>query len=415
MFARVRGTEDLLDLTLHNFALRKISELLEVYDFSQIQTPILEFTNLFIRSLGTETDVVTKEMYTFNTRSGESICLRPEMTASTIRAFIEANIDKKPWKVFSFGSVFRHERPQKGRWREFSQVNMEVIGTKNIAQDAHFLKMLDRLFSEIFNLNNYVLKINFLGTKEDRALFTQNLYNYLKNIENEICETCKVRKEKNILRVFDCKNENCKLLYQQAPEIVEFLSSESREEWEKLLELLDILSVNYVYDKFLVRGLDYYNKTVFEFVSYSDQLGSQNSFCGGGRWDLAREFGLKHDIPSLGAAIGFGRLILLLEQNRDNLSVVPKPPLTVIIPMNSSLHSLALLLAYDLQYNNICTDIIFEEASISNMLRAANKMGAKYALILGEEEQKNNTITLKNMLYGDQKVIKQSEIIELLK
>lgn len=415
MFARVRGTEDLLDLSLQNFAIKKVSELLQTYDFSQIQTPILEFTNLFIRSLGTQTDVITKEMYTFTTSSGESICLRPEMTASTMRAFLEAGIDQKPWKVFSWGSVFRHERPQKGRWREFSQLNMEVIGTKNIAQDAHLLKMLDRLFSELFNLNNYVLKLNFLGNREERAVFSKKLYEYLKTIENDLCETCKVRMEKNILRVFDCKNEKCKALYQQAPELIDFLEEESKAEWERLKELLDILSVNYVYDKFLVRGLDYYNKTVFEFVSYSEQLGAQNTFCGGGRWELAREFGMKYDVPSLGAAIGIGRLIMLLEQNRENLSLSSKPPLNLILPYSQAQQSLALLLAYELQSHNLCVDVLLDEHSISNMLRTANKMGAKHVLILGEDEQKNNTVTLKNMISGEQKTLKQIEVAEFLK
>jgi len=414
MFQRVRGTEDILDLTLHNFVLEKAKALLATYNFTEIQTPILEPTSLFVRSLGTQTDVVTKEMYTFETSSGESICLRPEVTASTMRAFIEARPQPLPWKIFSYGPMFRHERPQKGRWRQFSQINMEIISSDEIAQDAQFIKMIDTFFGETLQLENYILKLNFLGTDEDRENYKKKLYKYLEKIEDKICETCKVRKEKNILRVFDCKKEECRKAYEKAPKITDSLSKESKEEWKNLQELLQLLSVNFIIDSSLVRGLDYYSKTVFEFVS--SDLGAQDAFCGGGRYDkLATELGSKEDSPSIGASIGMGRLLILVDKIKDKLAIPQKPALNVIIPMTEKQKSLALLLADNLQAEKLCTDVILEEASMKNMMRKANKMGAKYVLILGEDEQKTNSVTVKNMQTAESDTIKQVEAVDYLK
>jgi histidyl-tRNA synthetase len=414
MFKRVRGTEDILDLALHNFILETFKKHINAYNFSQIQTPILEPTNLFIRSLGEETDVVTKEMYTFQTSTDESICLRPEATASTMRAFIEAKPTPLPWKVFSYGPMFRHERPQKGRWRQFSQINMEIIGSNAIAQDANFIKMIDHFFNEKLNLENYILKINFLGTKNDREVYKKKLYTFLKKVDKSICNTCKIRKEKNILRVFDCKKKECKEAYLKAPKIIDSLSKTSTQEWENLQDLLAILSVNFVVDPTLVRGLDYYNKTVFEFSS--NELGAQDAFCGGGRYDdLAEELGSKEKFPSIGASIGMGRLLMLIEKMKDKLPLSQKPALHVIIPMSEQQQSLALLLADNMQAENICTDVILDEGSMKSMMRKANKMQANFVLILGEEEQKTNTVTIKDMQTGESQNIKQAKVVSFLK
>lgn len=414
MLARIRGTKDLLDLTLHNFVLEKAKKHFQVHNYSEIQTPILEYTSLFMRSLGKETDVVTKEMYTLQTGSGESICLRPEATASTMRAFLQTEPQLLPWKIFSYGPMFRHERPQKGRWRQFSQINIEIIGSGEIAQDAHFIKMIDNLFNEKYNLENYLLKINFLGTIEDQKKYKEQLYKFLKTIENKICQTCKVRKEKNILRIFDCKNKSCKEIYQKAPKITDHLSKNSKKEWEELLKFLDLLSVNYMKDPSLVRGLDYYNKTVFEFTS--PELGAQDAFCGGGRYDnLATELGSKQDYPAIGASIGMERLLILIDKIKEKLSLPQKSPLHLIIPLSEEQQSLALLLADTLQDNKLCTDIILDISSIKNMMRKANKMGAKYVLLLGKDEQETNSVTIKDMQTGKSSTVKQTETISFLK
>lgn len=406
MISRVRGTEDILNLHFHNFVLSKVAHHLSRFNFTEIQTPILEQLSLFVRSLGEHTDVVSKEMYTITTESGEQLCLRPEATAPTMRAFIENGIQQIPWKVFSYGPMFRHERPQKGRWRQFSQVNIEIIGSASLAQDVLLISLLDTLFGDAFLLENYILKINFLGTKEDRELHKTGLHAFLTKHEKTLCETCRVRKEKNILRIFDCKNETCQALYRTAPKITDVLSAASRQEWDEMRSMLDLLSINYLHDPLLVRGLDYYNKTVFEFSS--SDLGAQNAFCGGGRYDhLSVEIGAKQNYPSMGAALGMGRLLMLVEAVKEKLQVPVQPALNLIIPMEDKQHTIALMLAQHLTTQGHCIDILLEGASMKSMMGKANKMGARHVLIIGHDEQQAGTVTIKNMQTSESKTVKQ--------
>ena len=413
MISRVRGTEDILDLRLHNFVLDQMKKVVSNYNYSEIQTPILEQTKLFIRSLGTETDVVTKEMYTFQTEGGDNICLRPEITASTMRAYLNNAIEQSPWKVFSYGPAFRHERPQKGRWRQFSQFNIEIIDSASIAQDAQFIKMLDVLFHEALKLENYVIKLNYLGCKADRLTHTDKLYAYLESVKSEICATCQVRKEKNILRIFDCKNKTCQALYKKAPKLTDHLCDHCSGDWKQLRELLETLSVSVVHDPFLVRGLDYYGGTVFEFSS--DELGAQSAFCGGGRYELAKELGGKREVPSIGVAIGMGRVLLLVDTITDKLALPHEPAVHVIIPMSAAQNPLALLLADTLHAAGLCVDVLLEGASMKSMMRKANKMGAAQTLIIGEEEQQNNTVMIKNMQASTSESVSQADVVSFLK
>lgn len=417
MITRVKGTHDFLDLSLFNFIVDQAKEHLTTYHFSEIRTPILEPLDLFKRSLGLYTDVVSKEMFVIQGQPDEQICLRPEATASTVRAFVENGIQQTPWKVFTYGQMYRHERPQKGRFREFNQINIEVIGSEPIAQDVQLIKMLDRFFHEKLNLNNYALLINFLGCFEDRVMYRALLKDFLDSPQAElICENCVERKEKNILRVLDCKKPTCQRIYMDAPLLINNLCSTCDHEWHQLQEQLHLLSVSYAIKPNLVRGLDYYNKTVFEFTS--DNLGAQSAFCGGGRYDqLVSQIGGKFDQPSIGAAMGIERLILLLEPMRDTLPLpLPQPPaLHLILPMSKEQTALALLLADTLQAAHVCTDVMVEGDSIKNMMRKANKLGAAYALILGEQEQENKTVTVKNMVNGTEERIAQIDLVSYLK
>ena len=418
MIPRVKGTQDFIDCTLFNFFIDTVKKHLTTYHFAEIQTPILESVDLFCRSLGLYTDVVSKEMFIIEPRqegSDDRICLRPEGTAPAVRAFNEHRIELTPWKVFSYGPMFRYERPQKGRFRQFHQVTMEVIGSGAIAQDVQFIAMLDRYFSEILTINNYALVINFLGCSEDRANFLLILKKFMDKpeIEQNICEQCKQRKEHNIMRIFDCKNPQCQELYRNAPHIADNLCEPCTQEWQDLQNQLSLLSISHTYRPTLVRGLDYYNKTVFEFVSKN--LGAQDTFCGGGRYNqLVKQLGGNQDRPSIGAAFGIERLMLLLEPLRDQLNIPHPPALHMIIPMTPAQHTLALLLADELQAHNICTDILFE-GSIKSMMSKANKFGAAYALILGETEQGNRTVTVKNMTNGTEQVIAQTNLVDILK
>ncbi|MBN1549320.1 histidine--tRNA ligase [Candidatus Babeliales bacterium] len=412
MIRRVKGTQDFLDLTLFNFFIAQSKEHLAQYHFNEIATPIIEPTELFKRSLGLETDIVTKEMYTLNTES-ESICLRPEGTASTVRAFIENGIQTVPWKVFLWGPMFRHERPQKGRYRQFHQLSLEVIGSDSIAQDAHMIAMLDRLFSDRFKLDSYALHINFLGTMEDRAAFRKILEKFLNEHVDQICATCKVRKDKNIMRVYDCKEVSCQTLYRKAPVLTEYLSKASADEWQQLQEYLDSTNVAYTVMPTLVRGLDYYNKTVFEFVS--PHLGAQSAFCGGGRYDhLVSALGGKKDQPSVGAAIGIERMLLLLDPIKDALPIYKEPRLHVIMPLSTDQHTLALLIAYQTLQHGLYTEVLLEGDSVKSMMRKANKLGATYCLLIGSEEQDNKTVKVKHMTTGEEATVAHADLIAYL-
>ena len=412
MIKRVRGTDDILDLTLYNHLLAMFKKQLFLSNFTEIDTPILEYTDLFIRAVGLDTDIVAKEMYIFKTAGGESICLRPEGTASIVRAYIENRVEISPWKVFIHGPMFRHERPQKGRWRQFNQLSIEIINTKSVEHDAALLAHLNYMFSTIFNLENYLLKLNFLGCVDDRKNHKIALLKFLETIKDEICETCKIRTIKNTLRIFDCKNETCKKLYENASKIIDHLCVECSNEWKLLQSLLVQLEVGFVIDHKLVRGLDYYYNTVFEFES--QDLGAQNSFCGGGRYRLGHEMGSKEHLPSFGVGVGMGRLLLLLEAKKELFNSEKKKKLHVLLPITPEQRSLVLVLVKRLQENNFCTDAVFGTLSISNMMKKAHNMGAQFVLILGPDEQSQNTVSVKNMLTGNSEIILQTELIQYL-
>lgn len=425
MFKKVKGTHDYLDLSLFNFLISKVKKHLNIYNFIEISTPILEYTELFKRSLGQETDVVSKEMFIIESRLESqdsnstdnkegSICLRPEATASTVRAFVNSNVDLTPWKVYSYGPMFRYERPQKGRARQFHQVNIEVIGSESIFEDAQLIKMLERLFQDDLCLDNYALLINFLGCRQDRESFKVILNTFLEKHISALCDKCVVRKEKNILRVFDCKNSTCQDLYKSAPYIADNLCIQCSQEWQQLQNELEQLSVSFSYSPTLVRGLDYYEKTVFEFVS--DDLGAQSAFCGGGRYNqLAKDIGAKQDQPSIGAAMGIERLLILLETIKDQLNLPELSPLSLILPLDKEQNSIALLLADELQANCLRTDVLLSDASVKSKMRKANKMNARFVILIGKEEQENKQVTLKDMQTGESQIIKQFDLVKLLK
>lgn len=416
MIQKIRGTRDILDTTLLNYALTTIKKHVLLYNYHEIITPILEPTELFKRSLGLETDVVSKEMFIVSSSSAsgeESICLRPEATASTVRAFIENGIQHTPWKVFMCGPMFRYERPQKGRYRQFTQFNIEAIGTSNIANDAETILMLDRLFHEQFSLENYALHINFLGIPEERQAYKKILYEFLTAQQKNLCATCIIRKDANILRVFDCKENACQEIYETAPALEDCFGQTSAIEWKTLQQYLEELAVTFVINKKLVRGLDYYNKTVFEFVSTN--LGSQTAFCGGGRYDsLVTALGAKQDQPSFGAAIGIDRLLMLLEQVESTLSIQKINPLYAIVPFDAAQHALALHLADALRRASLAVQILVD-GSVKSMMKKANSLGAKGVLLLGEQEQNDGTITYKDMMLGTQETLAQTALIEKLK
>lgn len=417
MISRVRGTRDIFKAQEFLEIFRIIKKHLYQYRFQQVMLPSIESVDLFKRALGQETDVVSKEMFIVSSSSAdqkkEQICLRPEATAQMVRAFIENGVQDLPWKVFCNGSMFRYERPQKGRFREFYQCSMEIIGSNSVSEDVHLIAMLDSLFSQKFNLSEYALHINFLGSPEDRKNFKTKLYDFLNEHDSGICDTCKKRKEANILRVFDCKNEDCQNVYNNAPMLTDHLSEESAQEWQQVQDRLEELSVSFVHNTKLVRGLDYYNKTIFEFVS--PLLGAQSAFCGGGRYDsLVSLLGGKQDQPAIGAAIGADRLQLLLEATGSTLLEQQLTPLYVVMPLEKEQHPVALKLAQSLLNQGFCIDVLFE-GKVKSMMRKANKMGAEAVLLLGSDEQNQGTVTFKDMQSGESQTVKQVDVAGLLK
>lgn len=416
MIPRVKGTQDFLDLTLFNYVLDTSKKHLATYNFAEIATPIVEYTELFKRTLGTHTDVVSKEMFIMASRSGDeedSICLRPEATAPIVRAFIEDHAQTTPWKVFTVGPMFRYERPQKGRYRQFHQISMEIIGSASVAQDAQFIKMLDRLFHEKFKTNNYAVHINYLGCHSDRQAYEKTLKKFLDSVAGSLCANCNERKEKNVLRVFDCKVATCQKIYENAPVITDSLCEQCAREWQQLQDALDMLSVSYAPQPKLVRGLDYYTKTVFEFLS--GNLGAQNAFCGGGRYDqLVSMLGGKEDQPSIGAAIGIERLMIMLELIKETLPLPQPAPLHAVLPLSEKQQTLALILADVLQREGLATEALLEGGSLKSMMRKANKLGAKFCLLLGDEEQQKNEVTIKNMVTSEEIRVPQVEAVKHL-
>ena len=415
MVARVKGTQDFIDLSLHTYVLDRVAAHFASYNIIPIETPILEHTSLFVRSLGQHTDVVSKEMFVIagTSESEDSLCLRPEGTAATVRAFIDNNIVRTPWNVWSYGPMFRYERPQKGRYRQFHQINVEMIGVRSIEYDVQCITMLDRFFSQVLGLDTYALTLNFLGCHEDRIAYKEILGQYLDTIYDQLCTTCHARRHANILRIFDCKNPQCHALYEQAPHIIDHICHACQVEWTQLKNDLELLSVSFTVRPTLVRGLDYYNKTVFEFVS--SNLGAQNAFCGGGRYDqLVAQLGGKNDEACMGAAIGMERLLLLLEPHKERLLSGPVPSLSIIIPVTSEQYTLALLIADQLRSHHVPVQVLFEDASLKSLMRKADKFNPHFVIIIGEQEQQERQAQLKNMRTGTQTTMSHIELIAFL-
>ena len=408
MINKIRGTQDFLDTASYEYLIKMIKQQLELYNYHFIMTPILESIELFQRSLGESTDVVSKEMYlAFNPQASEKACLRPEGTAGIVRAYLENGIQATPWKVFTYGPMFRYERPQKGRFRQFHQVSIENIGADSYFYDVELISMLYDLFIRKLNIDNTVLLLNYLGSKDDRLAHRSALVDFLEQQITNICVTCQERAVKNPLRVFDCKSDSCQAIYKNAPLVVDFLSESSQHEWQEIKKNLQMLAVNFIEEPYLVRGLDYYNKTVFEFVSNS--LGAQSTFCGGGRYDgLVSEFNPKEYQPAIGAGIGLERVLMLIDTPKNNFKKI------VILPLSLAQNSLAVIYGDELRSRGINLDIFFDGGSVKSLMRKADKSGAQFALLLGDDEQATQTVTIKNLVSGESVRVSQTEAIDLV-
>ncbi len=374
--------------------------IFQTFGFSEIRTPILEKTDLFIRSIGNSTDIVEKEMYTLTDRSGDSITLRPEATVSVMRAFIEHNLQgQQPvHRLYSIGPMFRHERPQKGRFRQFHQINAEYIGTASPFADAEMIYLLIQILDHL-GLEETRLRINSLGCPLCRPSFNSALKDFLGVQKEFLCPDCQRRMETNPLRVFDCKVERCGEVLAQAPEIATFICPDCRRHFDQVQELISGLSIPVQRDPRLVRGLDYYCRTTFE-VSAS-HLGSQDAVAGGGRYDgLIRELG-GPDMSAIGFAIGLDRAALLLSSLEEWIN----RPYVFLIPLGPAARDKAFNLLTVLYKKEIPAMMEYEDKSLKSQLKRADKIKSHYAAILGTEEMNNNQILIRNLDDQSQEMI----------
>jgi histidyl-tRNA synthetase len=374
--------------------------IFRIFGFSEIRTPVLEKTDLFVRSIGTSTDIVEKEMYTLIDRSGDSITLRPEATASVLRAFIEHNLQgQQPiHKLFSIGPMFRHERPQKGRLRQFHQINAEYIGTPSPFADAELIYLLMQILDHL-GLQETLLRINSLGCPDCRPSFNSALQGFLEERQGALCPDCQRRMGTNPLRVFDCKVERCQEVLIAAPMISTFTCRACQEHFELVQELITGLSIPIQKDPRLVRGLDYYTRTTFE-VSAS-HLGSQDAVAGGGRYDgLIRQLG-GPDMPAIGFAIGLERAALLLSSLEEWIN----RPFVFLIPLGVAAKEKAFILLTNLYKKEIPALMEYEDKSLKSQLKRADKAKSHYAAILGTDELNKDQILIRNLDNQNQETI----------
>lgn len=401
----LRGTQDILpeDAYKWNYMESVIRQLCGSYGYGEIRTPMFEATELFQRGIGDTTDVVTKEMYTFTDRGGRSITLRPENTASAVRAYLEHKLygDQQVHKLFYIGSMFRYDRPQAGRYREFHQFGVEVLGADSPAADAEAISLAYNLFQKL-GLKDLVLHVNSIGCSKCRPVYRQKLIEYFHEREESLCDVCKERLEKNPLRVLDCKEEGCREASKDAPKITDYLCEECQAKFEALQKYLTALGISYELDPQLVRGLDYYTNTAFE-IQYTP-LGAQSAICGGGRYDgLVEEIGGPHT-PSVGFAVGLERLLLALEM--QNLIPAPvKPRHVYIAALGDNAVAEGLKIQQQLRAEGVRADMDLQGRSLKGQMKQAGRSGADYTVIIGDNELAAGAAEVKSMAEGSQEKI----------
>lgn len=406
-----RGTKDILPEQAGNWIRleNKIRELCALYGYEEIRTPTFEHTELFQRGIGEGTDVVEKEMYTFTDRGDRSITLRPENTASVVRAYLQNKLFAKGLvKLFYIGSMFRYDRPQAGRLREFHQFGVEALGEKNPAIDAEII-LLAWEFLRSLGLNDLKLKINTVGCPACRPVYRQKLTEYFTEYADELCVDCRRRLEKNPLRILDCKIDGLKDFMDDAPNIETCLCDDCREHFNAVKKFLTAAGVDFTIDPRLVRGLDYYTKTAFE-IQYAP-LGAQSAVAGGGRYDgLIREIG-GDDTPAVGFAAGLERILLALEL-QGLTPKLDKKITAFVVSGGVEAEVYAFKLMTDLRRKNISAAMDFGKKSMKAQMKQAAKSGAKFALIIGDDEIASSTVTVKNLKTSTQEKISLAEVPE---
>jgi histidyl-tRNA synthetase len=414
LFKAPRGTSDLLpDMQKYARYIEKIaSELSSLYGYTRVDTPTFEESSLFVRSVGEGTDIVDKEMYSFDDRGGDSMTLRPEGTASICRAYLEHGMHNlvQPVRLHYFCSVFRYERPQAGRYREHHQFGAEAIGDSDPSVDIEIIKFAYDLIKEI-GLTKTNLFINSIGDNNCRPKFVKELTEYYESFRSELCEDCLKRIERNPLRLLDCKNTQCSKLSENAPKCVDYLCNECGEHWELVKQYLMNLDIPFIVDHKLVRGLDYYTKTVFE-IQPAD-VGGQSTICGGGRYDaLIEQIGGK-PVPAMGFATGIERLTLnLIKENIDIPEI--KSPDYLVVNIGDSARPVAIKIAAQIRDRGAGAILANGAKGLRGQMRQANSLDVPYVIIIGDSEIENNELVVKDMASSEQNVCSVSDFLKSL-
>lgn len=401
----IKGTKDVLPKDVHKnqYIEATAFDIASKFGYKEIRTPVFEHTELFQRGVGDTTDVVQKEMYTFDDKGGRSITLRPEGTAGAVRSFLENGLcnEALPQKVCYLTSCYRYEKPQAGRLREFHQFGVECFGTASPLADAEIIALAKSIFDTL-GVRDLSLEINSIGCPKCRAEYHKALKEYFASRKDELCDTCKGRLDRNPMRILDCKSPICHEIAQGAPVVIDYLCDECKEHFEKVQKYLDAQNIEYKINPQIVRGLDYYTKTVFEFVSNS--IGAQGTVCGGGRYDgLVEELGGQHT-ASLGFAMGLERLMLLMEAQGCEFPQAEKPDL-FIVALGEKATLKAIEIAKDMREEGFSALLDLNQRSVRAQMKYADKLGAKFNVVIGDNEVENKIAKLKNMQTGEESEI----------
>ena len=398
----IKGTKDVLPKDVHKnqYIEATALDVASKFGYKEIRPPVFEHTELFQRGVGDTTDVVQKEMYTFDDKGGRSITLRPEGTAGAVRSFLENGLcnEALPQKVCYLTSCYRYEKPQAGRLREFHQFGVECFGTASPLADAEIIALAKSIFDTL-GVRDLSLEINSIGCPKCRAEYHKALKEYFASRKDELCDTCKGRLDRNPMRILDCKSPICHEIAQGAPVVIDYLCDECKEHFEKVQKYLDAQNIEYKINPQIVRGLDYYTKTVFEFVSNS--IGAQGTVCGGGRYDgLVEELGGQHT-ASLGFAMGLERLMLLMEAQGCEFPQAEKPDL-FIVALGEKATLKAIEIAKDMREEGFSALLDLNQRSVRAQMKYADKLGAKFNVVIGDNEVENKIAKLKNMQTGEE-------------
>lgn len=414
-FRDIEGT----DYYQYQAMFEKAQEIAIYYGFKPIDVPMLERTEVFTGTIGEGTDIVDKEMYSFRTRGGDHVTLRPEFTAPIMRAYLENGMQSlpQPVQVYTYGSCFRHERPQRGRLREFKQFDLEILGTEKSIADATIIRTLIDILEE-YGFKDLIVDINSMGDKESRAKFVKELTAYYKKVQAKLCTDCRERLKVNPLRLLDCKNDQCQEFKEGAPTSIAYLTPEAKAHFKEVLEFLEEMDITYRINNSLVRGFDYYTHTVFEVIKLSiDDEGNEKelTITGGGRYNyLARRMGSKKDVPGVGTGMGFERIMLMPECKKMSPRIIKKPKVYFIhLGLEARLKSLPVIEI--LRKAKIPIEQSLAKDSLGSQLAIAADMGVPFALIFGQKEAMNKEVIVRNMETRSQDTVKIADLTEYIK